>query len=308
MPSILASRGWAVIINRVDSQQEIVMVALNEELSGIADRPQRYLGSTAGSRGTNPGSPGSMSRNHPRSVPYCSDSYFPGPDFSRHYARNRNYSPSLGRWINQDPAGYINGANTYQFVESDPVNAVDPTGTIAWYYWAAAGGVDILGGGPEDPLADAVHAGILGAGEAAATEDAAQLAAQQAAREAALKAAQTTARMALLAAAAKKKPGARTKGPAREAYPASTGGPQKLPEGIPDSELPELDPRTLRLKGTLPNVDELTLDQARQQLDQVQESINMREWNNGEPLDAVHQQRLEPEQQYMQDLTTRLGE
>ena len=35
---------------------------------------------------------------------------------------------SLGRWINQDPAGYINGANTYQFVESNPVNAVDPLG------------------------------------------------------------------------------------------------------------------------------------------------------------------------------------
>ena len=43
-------------------------------------------------------------------------------------ARNRNYSPTLGRWINQDPAGYINGANTYQFVESNPVNAVDPWG------------------------------------------------------------------------------------------------------------------------------------------------------------------------------------
>ena len=45
-----------------------------------------------------------------------------------YYARNRNYSPSLGRWINQDPAGYINGANTYQFVMSNPVNAVDPWG------------------------------------------------------------------------------------------------------------------------------------------------------------------------------------
>ena len=42
--------------------------------------------------------------------------------------RFRNYSPSLGRWINQDPVGYINGANTYQFVGSDPVIAVDATG------------------------------------------------------------------------------------------------------------------------------------------------------------------------------------
>ena len=45
-----------------------------------------------------------------------------------YYARNRNYSPSLGRWINQDPAGYINGANTYQFVMSNPVGSVDPWG------------------------------------------------------------------------------------------------------------------------------------------------------------------------------------
>ncbi len=45
-----------------------------------------------------------------------------------YYARNRNYSPTLGRWVNQDPAGYINGANTYQFVMSNPVNGLDPMG------------------------------------------------------------------------------------------------------------------------------------------------------------------------------------
>ena len=50
-----------------------------------------------------------------------------------YYARNRNYSPSLGRWINQDPAGYINGANSYQFVESNPVGNVDPWGLSAIY-------------------------------------------------------------------------------------------------------------------------------------------------------------------------------
>ncbi len=43
-------------------------------------------------------------------------------------ARNRNYDSSLGRWINQDPAGYINGANTYQFVMSNPAGNVDPSG------------------------------------------------------------------------------------------------------------------------------------------------------------------------------------
>ena len=46
-----------------------------------------------------------------------------------YYARNRNYSPSLGVWISQDPAVYINGANTYQMEMSGPVGSVDPFGT-----------------------------------------------------------------------------------------------------------------------------------------------------------------------------------
>ena len=41
-----------------------------------------------------------------------------------YYERARWYSPSLGTWISQDPAGYINGADTYQFVESDPVGGL----------------------------------------------------------------------------------------------------------------------------------------------------------------------------------------
>ena len=45
-----------------------------------------------------------------------------------YYARNRNYSPSLGVWISQDPLQYVNGANRYQFVESRPIETVDPTG------------------------------------------------------------------------------------------------------------------------------------------------------------------------------------
>jgi RHS repeat-associated protein len=45
-----------------------------------------------------------------------------------YYERNRNYSPSLGTWISQDPLQYVNGANTYQFVGSGPVGNVDATG------------------------------------------------------------------------------------------------------------------------------------------------------------------------------------
>ena len=49
-----------------------------------------------------------------------------------YYERHRNYSPSLGVWTSQDPAGYINGADTYQFVLSNPVGKVDPEGLWNW--------------------------------------------------------------------------------------------------------------------------------------------------------------------------------
>ena len=45
-----------------------------------------------------------------------------------YYDHARNYSTTLGTWTSQDPAGYINGANTYQFVMSNPVGNVDATG------------------------------------------------------------------------------------------------------------------------------------------------------------------------------------
>ena len=45
-----------------------------------------------------------------------------------YYERFRNYSPTLGTWTSQDPLGYINGADTYQFVNSSPVGNVDPWG------------------------------------------------------------------------------------------------------------------------------------------------------------------------------------
>ncbi|MGC8559885.1 MAG: RHS repeat-associated core domain-containing protein, partial [Phycisphaerae bacterium] len=49
-----------------------------------------------------------------------------------YYDRFRDYSPSLGRWMEQDPAQYINGANTYQFVDSSPVGNVDGAGLAGW--------------------------------------------------------------------------------------------------------------------------------------------------------------------------------
>ena len=40
----------------------------------------------------------------------------------------RNYSPSLGIWISQDPLQYVNGADSYQFVGNNPMATVDPMG------------------------------------------------------------------------------------------------------------------------------------------------------------------------------------
>ena len=68
------------------------MVALNEELDEIAEEPKARFGWGA-AEGAMTFPP--KNQGNPRSVPYCSDSYLPDSDFSRHYARNRNYSPSL---------------------------------------------------------------------------------------------------------------------------------------------------------------------------------------------------------------------
>jgi RHS repeat-associated protein len=43
--------------------------------------------------------------------------------------RARYYSPSLGRFISEDPIGFAGGLNQYAYVGNDPVNAIDPSGT-----------------------------------------------------------------------------------------------------------------------------------------------------------------------------------
>jgi len=45
-----------------------------------------------------------------------------------YHTLNRDYSAALGRWMEQDPAGYVNGDNLSQFLMDLPENAVDPDG------------------------------------------------------------------------------------------------------------------------------------------------------------------------------------
>jgi RHS repeat-associated protein len=71
-------------------------------------------------------------------------SYQPGSDNSVGYAgyiyntelqlytvRFRTYSPELGRWLQRDPLGPVDGVNVYQYVRSSPVLLTDPLGLLS---------------------------------------------------------------------------------------------------------------------------------------------------------------------------------
>jgi RHS repeat-associated protein len=47
---------------------------------------------------------------------------------------NRWYSPSVGRWMSEDPVGFEAGdANLYRYVGNSPTNYNDPEGFYAWW-------------------------------------------------------------------------------------------------------------------------------------------------------------------------------
>ncbi|MCK4999842.1 MAG: RHS repeat-associated core domain-containing protein, partial [Anaerohalosphaera sp.] len=49
-------------------------------------------------------------------------------DFEVMYYRNRYYDTETGRFLQKDPAGYVDGMNLYEYVQSKPVFGLDPYG------------------------------------------------------------------------------------------------------------------------------------------------------------------------------------
>ena len=57
---------------------------------------------------------------------YCG--YRFAPETGMYLARNRWLSPPLGRWIQRDPLGYVDGMSYYQSGRSTPISGTDPSG------------------------------------------------------------------------------------------------------------------------------------------------------------------------------------
>ncbi|MCP4401561.1 MAG: RHS repeat-associated core domain-containing protein [bacterium] len=50
------------------------------------------------------------------------------PESGNYYYRARIYSPELGRFLQTDPLGYVDGLNLYAYVGNNPASWVDPLG------------------------------------------------------------------------------------------------------------------------------------------------------------------------------------
>jgi len=69
---------------------------------------------------------------------------------SLYHVRRRMYHPTLGRWLQRDPLGYVDGLSLYQYCGSGPLGATDPMGQCADSAQKLVD--DILGGncGPQE--------------------------------------------------------------------------------------------------------------------------------------------------------------
>ena len=52
-----------------------------------------------------------------------------------HYNYFRDYDPAIGRYLKSDPLRLLAGTDTYSYVASNPLHAVDPQGLRAWSFY-----------------------------------------------------------------------------------------------------------------------------------------------------------------------------
>ena len=76
------------------------------------------------------GEAGLFSRGVRNSIGYCG--YIYNEDSGLYTVRFRTYSPTLGRWLERDPAGYVDGMDLYEYVRGGAIDAVDPWGLQAF--------------------------------------------------------------------------------------------------------------------------------------------------------------------------------
>ena len=72
------------------------------------------------------GEAGLFSKGVRNSIGYCGCVY--NEDSGLYTVRFRTYSPTLGRWLERDPAGYVDGMGLYEYVRGGAIDAVDPSG------------------------------------------------------------------------------------------------------------------------------------------------------------------------------------
>lgn len=71
----------------------------------------------------------------PRSITGPLDARFPGQWFQLesglHYNWHRHYDPTLGRYTQPDPLGFVDAPSVYGHVRGSPFRYVDPSGRLA---------------------------------------------------------------------------------------------------------------------------------------------------------------------------------
>jgi len=98
---------------------------------------------------------------------YCG--YRHDPESGMYHVRHRYYHPALGRWINRDPAGYVDGMDLYEYCISNPVNLLDYMGEYKLPGKGCSKCIDSSGGrkpldqwnDPEDEICSG-HSGVTG--------------------------------------------------------------------------------------------------------------------------------------------------